>query len=207
MIDSYLIKLIKKRKSERNYDPSRKIDDSHIESMLEAARLAPSASNRQPWHFIVVKDEKIRSRICSEVLGGIVGNKFAANAPVIFVLCADTGLNVTMIGEKIKGIAYHQIDIGIAGEHLVLRAAELGIGTCWIGWFNGKRIKDILSIPEGIKVISLITAGYSMAGSGKGGDGSGRAGRDTDAGKDETDKQYSIKKRKPLHSIIHRDTW
>lgn len=207
MADSYLIKLIKKRKSERNYDPSRKIDEIHIESMVEAARLAPSASNRQPWHFIAVKDEKILKRICSEALGGIVGNRFAGNAPVIFVLCADTGLNATMIGEKIKGIAYHQIDIGIAGEHLVLRATELGIGTCWIGWFNGKRIKAILSIPEQIKVLSLITAGYPMAGRSHSSDEGGRTGSGIDTDKGEIEKQYPVKKRKPLYSIMHRDTW
>ena len=209
MAESYLMDLIKRRKSERNYESRRSISDNYIESMAEAARLAPSASNRQPCHFIAVKDKNIRKRICSEALGGIVANKFAANAPVIFVVCAEAGLIAVKIGEKVKGIPYHLIDAGIAGEHLVLRASELGIGTCWIGWFNGKRIKKMLNIPKTVKVIALITMGYPKFKEAEGGAVKSKAANLPVTGtlRPGPEKEYPVKKKKPLNSILHWDKW
>lgn len=197
--ESYFMDLIKKRKSERSYDPDLTLSDNYIESMVEAARLAPSASNRQPWHFIAVKDKNIRKRICDEALGGIVANKFVSDAPVIFVVCTDVGFSVVKMGEIVKGISYHLIDAGIAGEHLVLQAAELGIGTCWIGWFNEKRIKKILTIPKAVKVVSLITAGYAKS-------KTSELTAISDA-KEVYLEEHSQKKRKRLNTILHWDKW
>ncbi|RKX86189.1 MAG: hypothetical protein DRP57_02100 [Spirochaetes bacterium] len=205
MTESYFMNLIKKRKSERSYDSGHEVADGCIESMVEAARLAPSASNRQPWHFIAVKDADIRKRICREALGGIVANKFAFEAPVIFILCTETGFSAVKVGEIVKGIPYHLIDAGIAGEHLVLRAAELGMGTCWIGWFNGKKIKKILNIPKGIKVVSLITAGYPKLRNE--GNGPGKAKGASVPEISTPEKRDPVKKRKPLNSILHWDKW
>jgi len=215
MAESYFMDLIKKRKSERSYDPGLRVRDTYIESMVEAASLAPSASNRQPWHFIAVKDENIRKRICDEALGGLVANKFVSDAPVIFVVCTETGLSPVKIGEIIKGIPYHLIDAGIAGEHLVLRATELGIGTCWIGWFNEKRIKKILTIPKAVKVVALIAAGYTKSKGLEGGAGrsaksfTSKADNLPEIGKHkpESEREYPIKKRKRLNSILHWDKW
>ena len=204
MADSCFMELVKKRKSERNYDSKLGISDNSIELMVEAARLAPSASNRQPWHFIAVKDDIVHRQICTKALGGIVANKFASNAPVIFVLCTETGFSAVKAGEIVKRIPYHLIDAGIAGEHLVLQAAELGIGTCWIGWFKESRIKEILKIPKGIKVVSLITAGYPKSEIAE----SLRTGAEKPYKKGEASgKGYQGKKRKTLSSILHWDKW
>jgi nitroreductase len=76
------------------------------------------------------------------------------------IICAEKQFLTNKAGEFLKDISYHQIDTGIAGEHLVLRATELGLGTCWVGWFDEKAVRKILYIPRHIKVLSLIAAGY-----------------------------------------------
>ncbi|MFH1453039.1 MAG: nitroreductase family protein [Armatimonadota bacterium] len=159
MQKSPLMEIIQKRRSVRKFLPQ-KIEEWKIKQMVEAARLAPSACNIQPWRFIAVTDDNIISEIAEKALGGIVANQFAGSAPLIIVLCSDKNFVTNTLAEAYKGINYHQIDTGIAGEHLVLRAQELGIGTCWIGWFKEKPLKKILNIPSKIKVLSLIAAGY-----------------------------------------------
>jgi nitroreductase len=184
MKDSALLSLIRRRASCRRYDPGRPVPAEHVLSMAEAARLAPSACNRQPWRLLAVRDSGTRERICREGLGGIVANRFARDAPLLVVLCADSGLHHARMGETVKGISYHQMDCGIAGEHLVLRAEELGLGTCWIGWFKQDRIRKILEIPKHVKILALITVGYPLAG-----------------------EEPREKKRRPLRQMLYADTW
>jgi len=85
---------------------------------------------------------------------------WTADAPVIVVLCADLSLIAHKIAPIISSIPYYMIDIGIAGEHFVLAAESLGLGSCWIGWINEKPIRKILSIPSRVRVLSIITLGY-----------------------------------------------
>jgi nitroreductase len=157
---SPLMKLIKERRSIRMYNPDKEISEKDILSVIEAARFAPSACNSQPWRFIIVRDQEKRERFVKECLGGIVPNKFALHAPVIIVMAADMKIHRARIGEKLKNIDYHQIDLGIAGEHLVLRAQELGLGTCWLGWFNVKKVSALIDLPKRVRPVSLFTLGY-----------------------------------------------
>jgi nitroreductase len=153
------IDLVRKRRSIRRYkgDP---VPGEMIEKCLEAVRYAPSACNKQAWRFIVIQGE-LKQRLVGDSLGGaIVPNKFAAEAPVIAVIAADLDLITHRIGGGLKGIGYHLIDAGIAGEHFVLQAAELGLGTCWIGWFDKKAVKRVLSLPAGWEVCSMIALGF-----------------------------------------------
>lgn len=136
------------------------VDSEIIRSITEAARLAPSACNAQPWRFVAVTEKPLLQQIVDRGLGGAVPNRWAASAPVIIVGCAVLNLLTHRLGEAVKGIHYHQIDLGIALEHMVLRATEMGLGTCWIGWFNEKNIKKTLQLPKGWKVISLLALGY-----------------------------------------------
>lgn len=156
---SNLIDIIKKRHSVRNFK-DKSVDKDIILSIVEAARLSPSACNAQPWRFIVVTDKPLLRDIVNKGMGGIVPNAWALSAPVIIIGCAVLNIVTHRIGEIVKGIHYHQIDMGIAMEHMVLRATEMGLGTCWIGWFNEKKIKKILTIPKGWKIISLLAMGY-----------------------------------------------
>jgi nitroreductase len=156
---SEFMDVVRARRSVRSYrlDP---VPREMIESCVEAARFAPSASNTQGWRFFVAEGAA-KDRLAREAMGGaIVPNRFAGDAPVIVALAMKLGVVTHRIGAGIKGIDYHLIDAGIAGEHFVLRAAELGLGTCWIGWFDKKRARRILDIPRDWDVPALITVGF-----------------------------------------------
>lgn len=161
---SGIMELIKKRRSVRNY-LDKPVEDEKIEKIIEAARLAPSACNTQCWRFVIVKDKDIREQVIEKGLGGIVvPNRWAKTAPVIIVACADLNFMTHKVGAGVKGINYYLLDMGIAVEHLVLMAAELGLGTCWIGWFNERQVRNIVKIPRTIKIVALITLGYPKDG-------------------------------------------
>ena len=154
-----LMTVIRKRRSVREY-LDKPVEDKKIEQIIEAARLAPSASNNQPWRFVVVKDKALKDELYEKAIGTILPiNKWVSTVPVIIAACANPSIP-HKIGAGIKKIEYHLLDMGIAGEHLVLAAAELGLGTCWIGWFNEQAVHNVLNIPKGVKVVALITLGY-----------------------------------------------
>lgn len=156
---SEVFKVIKKRRSVRKYE-NRPVEKEKIIKIVEAARLAPSAANGQPWRFIAVTDKELLSRMVKESLGII--NKWARSAPLIIVGCS-AGKNLVShyVEKAITGVNYRMIDVAIALEHLVLEAEDLGLSTCWVGWFSEKKIKKILNIPEIWKVVSLVTVGYA----------------------------------------------
>lgn len=155
-----LPQLFQARRSIRKYLP-KSVERDKIISCLEAARLAPSAENVQPWRFIVLDDPAIKNEFASHAFSGIYApTRFAANAPVIIVVLARLDFLANRIGKQIQGIHFYLIDIGIAGEHLVLQAQELGLGCCWIGWFNMRRVRKFLKIPRAYKIVSLISMGY-----------------------------------------------
>jgi nitroreductase len=130
-------------------------------SMVEAARQAPSACNSQTWRFIAVTNRHRIQQICREAMRPVIPNKWLAQAPLLIVGCSQLDIIANRFGSRITGIEYYQIDLGIAMEHMVLKATELGIGTCWIGWFRENKVKQILSIPDKIKVLAMLAAGYS----------------------------------------------
>ena len=153
--------LIQSRRSIRNY-LNRPIEREQILTCIEAARLAPSAENVQPWRFIIIDDPKIKEGFCKAVFSGIYSpSRFAVKAPVMIAVLAKKDLLANTIGKQIQGTYWYLIDIGIAGEHLVLQAQELGLSTCWIGWFNAKKARSFLHIPATYKVVVLIAMGYS----------------------------------------------
>ncbi len=151
--------IVMARRSVRRYR-SERVPDELIEKCLEAARYAPTACDTQSWRFIVTRGE-LKDRIARECLGEApVPNWWAAEAPVIIVMASAGDFVTHRIGSRIKGTDYELIDAGIAGEHLVLQAAELGLGTCWLGWFKKRRLRKILGLPRGWKVTAMITLGY-----------------------------------------------
>jgi nitroreductase len=153
------LQLIKSRTSCRSYQ-EKTIHDDVLEQCLEAARRAPSACNQQPWRFIVVKNRELRERICRECFLPGLPMPWAEQAPVIIVLCSKKSLVTHFLAPLMSGINYHLIDLGIAGEHLVLAAQAQGLGSCWIGWFNPKKVKKLLRLPFDFTPVSLLTLGY-----------------------------------------------
>lgn len=134
---------VQKRRSVRAYLPD-PLPEDKLKKILEAARLAPSAANIQPWHFIVVTDQQKRKE-----LGGVFA-KFLSEAPVVIVGC----------GNRKASSKWHIIDTTIAMQNIVLTATGEGLGTCWIGSFNEEHVKKLLKIPENFNVIALLAIGY-----------------------------------------------
>ncbi len=152
--------LVRNRRSIRKY-LEKPVERDKVLSCLEAARMAPSADHVQPWRFLVIDDPEVKNNLSDEAFSGIYSSsKFAGKAPVIIVMLAKLDIVANRIGKQIQGIHFYFIDMGIAGEHIVLQAEELGLGTCWIGWFSPKKTRKLLNIPRKYKIVSLMSMGY-----------------------------------------------
>ena len=143
---------VRERTSIRGYkaDP---IEEDKLERILDAARLAPSGKNGQPWTFIVVKDEETRKKL----VPACKGQEFVGQAPVVVVACGHEERAYKKMGGYWNSLP---LDIGIAIEHLMLAAVSEGLGTCWIGAFFEEQVREILGVPEGVKIVALTPVGY-----------------------------------------------
>ena len=141
---------IAKRKSVRAFE-DRDVPEDVLQRIFEAVRLAPSASNRQEWRFVVVRDPALRQKLARAAND----QEFVGQAPVILACCAETDRHVMPCGHPC-----YPIDLAIAIDHLTLCAVEEGLGTCWIGAFNEAQVREILGIPPQIRVVALMPLGY-----------------------------------------------
>jgi nitroreductase len=137
------------------------IPEAHLMQMLEAARLAPSACNQQPWRFAVVRDAEVRRRVVEEGFLPGARMKWALDAPVHVIIGMERSFVTHRLAPSVTGVDYPWVDIGIAGEHLVLAATELGLGTCWIGWIRPRVLAKIVGWPTSVKPVVVITVGYA----------------------------------------------
>ncbi|MBN2456444.1 MAG: nitroreductase family protein [Sedimentisphaerales bacterium] len=140
---------IRSRYSCRAYQ-DKAIEQDKLETIFEAARLAPSAKNLQDWRFVVVKD-KTKKKQLAEAAGG---QNFIDQAGAVIVACSNTDYILSC------GQPAGPIDVAIALEHIALQAAELGLATCWVGSFNAEKVKALLGIPDGVTVVELMAIGY-----------------------------------------------
>ncbi len=147
-----ILKVMWDRRSIRRYkkDP---IPEDVLLRILEAARIAPSGSNLQPWKFIIVRDNALKEKLAQASAGQL----FMAEAPVIIVGCGFPDNCYAHMGRYMKS---WPVDVTIALEHLILQAQEEGLGTCWIGSFEEEEVKSILNIPEDVRVLALTPLGY-----------------------------------------------
>lgn len=156
------LNLARKRQSCRKYS-SREISRELISRCLEAARLAPSACNSQPWHFIVLTDPDLKQKVAEAAFSGLYAmNAFAKEAPVLVVVIRERSKYAARLGGSLRGVQYSLIDLGIVCDHFTLQAAEEGLGTCWLGWFNERAVKKILDISGGQKIDVILSIGYSQ---------------------------------------------
>ncbi len=161
MEKNHFLSLVKTRQSVRKYT-DQPVEEDKLQRCLEAARLAPSASNSQPWKFVVVNDPELVKKVGAETIGPLSSfNKFVPDAPVIVAIVIEKMKVLTKLGASIQDREYPLIDIGIAAENFCLQAAEDGLGTCMLGWFNEKPIKELLKIPKDRRIGLLITLGYA----------------------------------------------
>ena len=147
-----LSQIIQARRSIRKYKGDA-IAPEQLEAVLEAGRLAPSWKNGQCWTYIVVSDPAVRLAL-GEAVGFNPDRTAYEAAPYVLVQCADPAASGDLGGKD-----YYMMDAGISLEHMVLQAAELGLGTCWVGWFDEQPVKDLLGIPEGQRVVALTPLG------------------------------------------------
>ncbi|MBC8385439.1 MAG: nitroreductase family protein [Candidatus Cloacimonetes bacterium] len=153
--------LIKTRQSVRKYC-DKPVEKEKLERLIEAVRLAPSASNSQPWKLVIVDEPDLKDKVAKATFDKITTfNKFATQAPVIAVLIIERPNLEAQIGSWLKKREFPLIDIGIAAEHFCLQAADLGLGTCMLGWFDEKKIRKLLKIPGNKRIGLVITLGYS----------------------------------------------
>ena len=149
------------RQSVRKYI-EKPIEKEKLEAIIEACRIAPSASNSQPWKLIIVDEPTLKDEVAKATFDKAVSfNKFAPEAAVIAVLVIEKPRLITQVGGFLKNREFPLIDIGIISEHFCLKAAELGLGTCMMGWFNEKRIKNLLNIPRKKRIGLVISLGYA----------------------------------------------
>ncbi len=179
-----VIDAIRNRRSIRKYktDP---LAEKDLDQIIEAARLAPSGTNRQPWRFVLLTDDNEKQKVA-----GAVVQPFVLEAPAVFVCCLDRKaytkgmvekrmkelVQMNVISEEAAGYIYKRkmpdevddvvipagayVDLGIAVEHMALTAESLGLGSCWVRLFNPQQVHEALGLPEQIEVVALLPVGY-----------------------------------------------
>lgn len=145
-----VLKAIKERYSVRQFKDA-PVEKEKLDAILKAAQLAPSARNIQPWKFVVIRSKDKREQL-TEICKG---QKFVSQAPVTIALCANNTDYTMTCGQQ----AY-TVDAAIAGEHIALQAAELGLGTCWIGAFYQDQMAELIHLPNDYKIVGLLPLGY-----------------------------------------------
>jgi nitroreductase len=141
---------IKQRRSVRAYKPA-EIEEDKLKKVLEAARLAPSASNRQDWKFVIIREKETKKKLARAAFG----QSFIGEAPVVIVACGTEPKTIMACGQPTS-----TVDVSIACAFIMLAAYEQGLGTCWIGAFSEDEVRKILKIPEPVRVVAVIPLGY-----------------------------------------------
>jgi len=141
-----LIDFIFTRRSIRRYE-KKDIPEEVLAKIFDAGRQAPSAANKQPIHFVIVKDNEIKKELSKGLF-----NRFVKDAPVVIVGCAD--VNSLLTGK------WATVDASISMQNMVVASWTLGVGSCWLGDFNEKKVRELLRIPDKWKVVALVTLGY-----------------------------------------------
>ncbi len=166
-----VLETIQKRSSVRNYADT-PIDEAVLERVLEAGRLAPTASNQQQNKVVVVKDQTLREQLAE----ACCGQSFVAKAPVVLVVCVTNEVNMPC------GQPARTVDASIALSFMVLEATEEGLGTCWLGAFNGDQVKEVLNIPAEYTVIAVTPLGYPA-------------------------RETKIREKKPMEEFVIKEKW
>ena len=179
-----MIQEIKDRRSIRKYE-DRPVNDEAIAALIESARIAPSGSNTQPWHFIIVRSPEMRKKLAE----ASHGQQWMTTAPVHIACVADIrsripGSQELYLDEQSSLLEVKQIirDTSIAIEHIVLEAESMGLGSCWIAWFEQNKIRPLLQIPPDKYVVCVLTIGYPA-------------------------EEPAARPRKRIEEILHYETW
>lgn len=164
MTGTDLLQLMYKRQSVRSYS-DKIVESDKLERCLEAARIAPSACNAQPWKYIIVNKSdniELHTEIAKAASSAVLGfNKFAPQAPILLVVVRESPNFTSKMGTFLKDKPYTIMDVGITVAHFCLQATAEGLGTCIMGWFDEKKVKKLLNIPLSKRVELIISLGYA----------------------------------------------
>lgn len=155
------LELVQTRQSDRSYI-DKPVEQEKIDRILEAARLAPSACNAQPWKFILVTDPEKRMQVANATASKLLSmNHFTIQAPVQLVLIEESANFTSSVGGWATNKHYPHLDLGIVASHICLAAADEGLGSCMIGWCDEKKVRKALDIPKNKRVMLVILIGYT----------------------------------------------
>ena len=150
------LEIAQARQSCRSYEEGRTVEPEKLEAILEAARIAPSACNGQPYHLTVCHGEAAKN--VALACRGMGLNKFAVQAPTVIVISEEPYVKSATLGAKLKSNDYRSIDIGIVAAYITAEAAAQGLGTCILGWLDDAKIREICSLQHPVRLV--ITLGY-----------------------------------------------
>ena len=154
------LELAKARQSDRAYEAGRVIEREVLERILEAARLAPSACNGQPWHFTVVTEPGLLVEV-GKATSSLGMNRFVKDASALVLITLEPTNITSKLGCGIKDKDFPIMDLGIASAYITLAAEDEGIGSCILGWFDEKKIKELTGIPQKKRLMLIISLGYA----------------------------------------------
>lgn len=154
------LELAQARQSDRAFEPGRRIESEKLDRILEASRLAPSACNGQPWHFTVITDEELLPQV-GRATSSLGMNKFVKDASALVLITHEPTNITSKLGGGIKDKDFPMMDIGIASAYMTLAAEDEGIGSCILGWFDEKKIKELTGIPQKKRLMLIIALGYA----------------------------------------------
>lgn len=152
--------IVQNRQSCRSYDAARAVEKEKLDAILEAARLAPSACNGQPYHITVCTGDAAKE--AAKATQGMGMNKFASDAPVLIVISEQPYVPSAALGAKVKGNDYRSIDIGILSAYITAQAAAQGLGSCILGWLDDEKLRKICSLDAPVRLV--VTIGYPKEG-------------------------------------------
>ncbi len=155
------LELAAARQSDRAYEPGRVIGREVLERILEAGRLAPSACNGQPWHFTVVTDPQLLVEV-GKATSSLGMNRFVKDASALVLITLEPTNITSKLGCGIKDKDFPIMDLGIASAYMTLAAEDEGIGSCILGWFDEKKIKELVGVPQKKRLMLIISLGYNL---------------------------------------------
>lgn len=154
------LQLAAQRQSDRAFVPGKKIEREVLERIIEAARLAPSACNGQPWHFTVITDDELLPKV-GKATSSLGMNRFVKDASALVLITHEPTNITSKLGSGIKDKDFPMMDLGIASAYMTLAAEDEGIGSCILGWFDEKAIKELVNIPSKRRLMLIVALGYA----------------------------------------------
>ncbi|MCC6190046.1 MAG: nitroreductase family protein [Anaerolineales bacterium] len=148
---------LKRRRSVREFDTERDVPPEMVLQLLEAAILAPTAGDRQPWHFVIVREAKLRQAVARTALR----QGFIATAPVMVIVCGEPGRSGARWGTLLADVHTIQ-DTAAAAQNLLLAATDAGLDSCWVSALREDELSKLLKLPEALRPLIIIPLGYTL---------------------------------------------